>query len=137
MLTACLVAVILATFTQSLTFRLLHLPTSPTWRELLTVPAHVPASLLPSFIHSLSLPFLYLLLFPPTQTNTLVPAAAISAVPPTVYPVKRFVYVIANITALSGLLFGYDIGKNGRREGGREGRRVGMSEGWKGGRGRN
>ncbi|GAB5036195.1 mfs sp sugar:h+ symporter [Nannochloropsis oceanica] len=31
----------------------------------------------------------------------------------TVYPVKRFVYVIANITALSGLLFGYDIGGSG------------------------
>ncbi|TFJ82553.1 hypothetical protein NSK_006137 [Nannochloropsis salina CCMP1776] len=29
------------------------------------------------------------------------------------YPVKRFVYVIANITALSGLLFGYDIGGSG------------------------
>lgn len=38
---------------------------------------------------------------PPEQTTT-------------VYPVKRFVYVIANITALSGLLFGYDIGKKGR-----------------------
>lgn len=30
------------------------------------------------------------------------------------YPVKRFVYVIANMTALSGLLFGYDI--DGRKE---------------------
>jgi len=77
-------------------------------------------------------PFLYLLLFLPTQTNTLAPAAATAAVPPTVYPVKRFVYVIANITALSGLLFGYDIGEegyDGKGKDGMQGGRVGMSEG--------
>jgi hypothetical protein len=44
------------------------------------------------------------------------------------YPVKRFVYVIANITALSGLLFGYDIGKGeGRKERGGEGYRQSRS----------
>ena len=37
------------------------------------------------------------------------------------YPVKRFVYVIANITALSGLIFGYDIGKRRVGGGGGEG----------------